>query len=98
MAGDGSAKVSQNTKEVSIVELGRSRDKLTQDMNRVSNIRTGDPKIDKAPNKLTIASGISKWCTVSGSEVNIKLHRSVNSAAISESNTRKELLSVLLPR
>ena len=82
-AGDGSTKVLQNTNEVSIAELGRSQDKLTQDMNRVSNIRTGDHKIDKAPNKLTIASGISKWCTVSGSEVNIKLHRSVNSVVIS---------------
>jgi hypothetical protein len=83
---------------VSIVELGRSRDKLTQDMNGVSNIRTGDPKIDKAPNQLTIASGISKWCTISGSEVNTKLHRSVNSAVISETSTRKEVVSVLLLR
>jgi hypothetical protein len=98
VAGDGSAKVSQNTKEVSIVELGRSRDKLTQDMNRVSIIRTDDPKIDKDPNKLTIVSGINKWCTISGSEVNTKLNRSVNNAVISESNTRKEVLSVLLLR
>ena len=80
------------------MELGRSRDKLTQDMNRVSNIRTVDPKIDKAPNKLMIASGISKWCTVSGSQVNTMLHRSVNSAAISENNTRKEIMGVLLLR
>jgi hypothetical protein len=83
---------------VSIVELGRSRDKLNQDMSKVSNIRTSDPKIDKAPNMLTIASGISRWCTVSGSEVNTKLHRSVNSVVIKESNTRKEVLSVLLLR
>ena len=48
-------KISQNTKEVSIVELGRSRDKLTQDVDRVSDVRTGDPKVNKAPNKLTIA-------------------------------------------
>ena len=81
-------KVSQNMKEVSIVGLGRSRDKLTQDMNRVRNIRTGDPKRVKAPNKLMIASGISKGCTVSGSEVNTKLHRSINSSVISESSTR----------
>jgi phage-related protein len=67
-------------------------------MNRVSNIRTGDPKIVKAPNMLTIASGISKWCTVSGSEVNTKLYRSVNSAVISECSMRKEVLSVLLLR
>jgi hypothetical protein len=96
--GDGSTKISQNTKEVSIVELGRSRDKLTQDMNRVSNIRTGDPKIDKTPNKLTIARGIKKWCTISGSEVNTKFHRSVNGAVINESSMRKKVLSVLLPR
>jgi hypothetical protein len=37
-------------KEMSIVELGRGRDKLTQDVKRVRNVRTGDPKIDKAPN------------------------------------------------
>jgi hypothetical protein len=49
-------------------------------MNRVRNIRTGDPKIDKALNKLTIASGISKWCPVSGSKMDTKLHRSINSA------------------
>jgi hypothetical protein len=53
-------------KEVSIVELGRSRGKLTQDVDRVSNVRTGDPKINKASNKPTIASGISKWGIVSG--------------------------------
>ena len=83
---------------MSIVELGRSRDKLTQDVDRVSDVRTGDPKVNKAPNKLTIASGISKWCTVSGSEVNTKLHRSVNSAVISETRSRNEVLSVLLLR
>jgi hypothetical protein len=66
-ARDSSAKVSQNTKEVSIVKLGRSRDKLTQDMHRVRDVRTSDSKVDKAPHKLTIASGISKWYTISGS-------------------------------
>jgi hypothetical protein len=98
MAGDGSTKVSQNTKEVRIVELGRSRDKLTQDMNRVSDIRTGDPKVNKASNNLPIASRISKWSTISRSEVNIELHRSINSAVICESSTGEEILSVLLLR
>jgi hypothetical protein len=95
-ARDGPTKISQNTMEVSIVKLGRSQDKLTQDMNRVSNIRMGDPKIDKTPNKLTIARGIKKWCTVSGLEANTKFHRSVNRAVISESSMRKKVLSVLL--
>jgi hypothetical protein len=83
---------------VSIVEMGRSRDKLTQDVDRVSNVRMGDPNVNKASNKLTIASGISKWCTVSGFEVNTKLHRSINSAVISESSTGNEVVSVLFLR
>ena len=32
---DGPAKISQNTKKVTVVELSGSRDKLTQDMNWV---------------------------------------------------------------
>jgi hypothetical protein len=67
-------------------------------MNRVSDIRTGDPKVNKAPNKLTIASGISKWSTVGGAEVNVELHRSVNSAVISESSTGEKVLNILLLR
>jgi hypothetical protein len=65
-ARDSSMKVSQNTKEVSIVELGRGQDKLTQDMNRVRNLRTGDPKVENAPNKPTLVSGINKCCMVRG--------------------------------
>jgi hypothetical protein len=65
-------------------------------VNRVRNVRAGDPKVNKAPNKLTIASGISKWCTISGSEVNTKLHWSINGVVISEGSTRKEVMSVLL--
>lgn len=62
-------------------------------MNRVRNITMGDPNIDKAPNKLTIVSGIRKRCTVSGSKVKTELHMGVNSAVISESSTGKEVLS-----
>lgn len=45
------------TKKVSIVELCGSRDKLTQNMNIMKDARTSDPKVNKAPNKMTIASG-----------------------------------------
>jgi hypothetical protein len=54
-------------KEVSIVKLGRSQGKLTQDVDRVRNVRMGDHKVNKAPNNLLITSGISKWCTVNES-------------------------------
>jgi hypothetical protein len=67
-------------------------------MNRVSDIRTGDPKVNKTSNNLPIASRISKWSTISGSEVNIELHKSINSAVICESRTGEEILSVLLLR
>jgi len=59
------------------------------------DVRASDPKINKAPNKLVIASTISKRSTISGSEVNIELHRSVNSTVISEGSTGEEVLSVL---
>jgi hypothetical protein len=54
-------------KKVSIVELGGSRDELTQNMNSMRNVRTSNPKINKAPNKVTIASGIIKGNTISRS-------------------------------
>jgi hypothetical protein len=37
---DGSTKILKNTKEVSVVELGRSSDKLTQNVNNMRNVRT----------------------------------------------------------
>jgi hypothetical protein len=63
-------------------------------MNKMCDVRASDPKINKAANKLAIASRISKRSTISGSEVNIELHRSV-STVISEGSTGEQVLSVL---
>jgi hypothetical protein len=61
---DCTTKVAENTKKMSTVELGGSRDELTQNMNSMRNVRTSNPKINKAPNKVTIASGIIKGSTI----------------------------------
>ena len=63
--GDGTMEVAENTKKVSIVELCGSRNELTQNMNSMKNVRTSNPKVNKAPNKVTIASGIIKGSTIS---------------------------------
>jgi len=67
---DGSMKISKKPKKVSVVELSRSSDKLTKDMNKMRDVRTSDPKVDKAANRMTIASQISKGFTISGPQVN----------------------------
>jgi hypothetical protein len=48
---DCATKIAKNTEEMTIVNSGRSRDKLTQNMNRIIYVRTSDNKINKTPNK-----------------------------------------------
>jgi hypothetical protein len=55
---------------MSIVELCGSKNKLTQNMNSMTNVRTSNPKVNKAPNKVTIMSGIIKGSTISRPQVN----------------------------
>ena len=38
------------------MDLSRSKDKLTQDMDRMGDVWTGDPKIDKTPNEVTVGT------------------------------------------
>ena len=40
-------KISKNKKEVSVVELGKSIKKLTENVNNMRNVRLSDPKVDK---------------------------------------------------
>ena len=67
-------------------------------MDNMRNIRTSDPKINKATNKMTIASRISEVFAIRGTQVNTKLHGCINSALICESGTRKKILNILLLR
>jgi hypothetical protein len=65
-------------------------------MNSMRNVRTSNPKINKAPNKVTIESGIIKGSTISRLYVNTKLHRCIDSALICESSMIEKILNVLL--
>ena len=59
----------------------------------MGDVRTSDPKVDETTNKMPVASRIGKRLTISGSQLNTKLHGCVNCAVIGESNTR-EILNV----
>src|SRR3954464_15034167 len=83
---------------MAIVNSGRSRNKLTQNMNRIRDVRTSDSKINKAPNKMTITCRIRKRITISNLKLNIKLHRGLNSALIPKSSTSKKILNILFLR
>jgi hypothetical protein len=93
--GDRASKIAKNTKEMTIVNRGGSRNKLTRNMNRIGSIGSSDSKIDKAPNKMAIARRIRKRVTIRSMKLDIELHRSLNSALITKSSTSKEILDIL---
>jgi hypothetical protein len=55
-----------------------------------------DNKIDKNPNKITIARRIRERITIRSTKLDIELHRSLSSALITKSSTSKEILDILL--
>jgi hypothetical protein len=67
-------------------------------MNRIGYIGSSDNKIDKAPNKMTIACQIRKRVTIRSTKLDIELNRSLNGALITKRSTRKEILDILFPR
>src|SRR4051812_22582714 len=71
---------------------------MTQNMNWIIDIRTSDSKINKTSNKMAITRGIRKRITISRTKLNIKLHRSLNSALIPKSITSKKNLNILFLR
>jgi hypothetical protein len=92
---DHASKIAKNTKDMTIVNRGRSRNKLTQNMNQIVYIWSTDSKIDKAPNKMAIARRIRKRVTIRSTKLDVELHRSLNSALITKSSTSKEILDIL---
>jgi hypothetical protein len=95
MTSNRATKIAKNTKEITIVNQCGSRDKLTQNMDRIGYIRASDSKIDKAPNKMMIACRIRKGSTIRSAKLDIELHRSLNNALITKSSTSKKILDVL---
>jgi hypothetical protein len=92
---DHATKIAKNTKEMTIVNSGRSGNKLTQNMNRIRYVRMSDSKINKTLNKMAITRRVGKRITISRTKLNIKLHRSLNSALIPKSSTSKKILNIL---
>src|SRR3954468_19734282 len=71
-----------------------SRNKLTQNLDRVGNVRTSNSKIDKTPDKMSIASRVRKRITIRSTKREIELHGSLNSTLISKSVTSKKIPNV----
>jgi hypothetical protein len=86
------------TKKVNIVDLSGSRNKLTQNMYKVWNVRSSDTKVNKTPYNMTIMSSILKRFIISGQKVNIELHGSLSSLVINKRSTTKKILNILLLR
>jgi hypothetical protein len=90
MMSNGPTKVTQNPKKMAIVNLGGSTNKLAKNVNSIRNVRMGHTQIDKAPNNMTIPSGIMERFIISGTKLKIELHGSLDSAMISEGESEQE--------
>jgi hypothetical protein len=93
--GDRASKIAKNTEEMTIVNRGGSRDKLTQNMNQIGYIGSSDSKINKASNQMAIARGIRKRVTIRSTKLDIELHRSLNNVLITKSSASKKILDIL---
>jgi hypothetical protein len=81
---------------MTIVDTSGSSHELTQNVDWVGDVRTSDSKVDKTPNQVTIASRVRKRITISGTEADIELHRSLDNALITKSGTSEKVLNILL--
>jgi hypothetical protein len=85
-------------KKVTIVDLSGSRNKLTQNMYRIRNVRSSDTKVNKTPYNVTIMSRILKRLTISRCKVNIELHGSLSGPVISKRSLIDKILNIILLR
>jgi hypothetical protein len=92
---NSATKISKDAKEITVVDTGGGGHELTQDVKDIRNVRTSDAEIDKAIDKVTIASGLLKRDTICGTKTSMKLHRSVHRTVISMTNTIKKVMNVL---
>jgi hypothetical protein len=80
------------------VDLSGSRNKLTQNMYRIRNVRSSDTKVNKTPYNVTIMSRILKRLTISRCKVNIELHGSLSGPVISKRSLIDKILNIILLR
>jgi hypothetical protein len=98
VTSDNPTKITQDTKKMAIVDLSGSRNKLTQHMYIIQNVRCSDTKINHTPYNVTITSSILKRLTISGCKMNIELHGSLSSPVISKISLIKKILNIFLLR
>jgi hypothetical protein len=91
-------KITHDTKKVTIVDMSGSKNKLTQNMYIIWNIRSSDTKVNKTPYNVTITSRILKRLIINGCKVNIELHGSLSSLIISKRSSIEKILNILLLR
>jgi hypothetical protein len=91
-------KITQDTKKVTIVDMSGSRNKLTQNMYKIWNVRSSKTKVNKTPYNVTITRRILKRLTINGCKVNIEFHGSLNSPVISKRSSIEKILNILLLR
>jgi hypothetical protein len=94
MTSDHASKIAKNMKEMTIVNRGGRRNKLTQNLDMIGYIGASDSKIDKTSNKMTIACRSRERITIRRTKLDIELHRSLNIALIAKSYTIKKILDI----
>jgi hypothetical protein len=62
----------------------------------IGDVRMGDSKVNKAPDQVTIVSRVRKKITISGTEMDIELHRIIDSALITKSGTSEKVLNMAM--
>jgi hypothetical protein len=87
-----------NMKKVTIMGLSGSKNKLTQNMYIVRNVRSSDTKVNKTPYNMTITSRILKRLTINGCKVNIELQMSLSNLMNSKRSSIKKILNILFLR
>ena len=60
-------------------------------MNSIGNIRQGDGEVDHTANKMTIPSGVNQRNSLIRLKLQVKLHRSGNSASIGKSSPSQKI-------
>jgi hypothetical protein len=64
-------------------------------VDNIGDIWTSNNKVEKAPNKMTIARWIRERITTRSMKMNIEFNGSLNSALIIKTSTSNEILNIL---
>jgi hypothetical protein len=71
-----------------------STHKLIQNMECMSNIRPSNSEINKTSHYMAISRGILKRCTISGTQLQVKIHRCGSYVAISNARMSNQIMYI----